>query len=953
MAVLLEGGNKLKILLRQNESVFTLESEMFTLDESTSDSEGWQHFQFHLHSRMLTAKLKYIAFLNYTFREPIGILSVYFGGPKSFFDPLYIDFPVAHYYVGCLANISLNDRDISPDFMSYGIRRGCCLAPRYPVWCVDSSLTNLTVTSPPINSNAHLLTVSYRLQSRSDTDGLVMLVRTPSGNWTLSLIAGRLQLVVNTSGHTKTLLCPGEFTMLEQWRQVKISLTSDNMSCIVDSIPSTISLNSALTGKYFPFTLQLGGITSSDIDNYPHLVNGTFVGCFQRLRFNGFDLDPSLLTSVEDAVSAIQPPPIQWSNLTYNQTDLVVNQGTTETISTDNILLQFPHDIFGDDSTALYQHEMERAIHFEVLTGLNYGQLFLGHPSVRVQRFNYQNILSDDPIHQVGYFHNGQESYTDVVVFRVWVSCADTVLAELFQLVLIISIEQRDDVPRITHSKTLKLAVGSRRVITPQVLTVVDPTISNPELILFSVHFIAVESGECLSCQVGKCGDCELDQRGAVIKNGVSVMFFNQDEINRGLISFQHFEKFSITPVIIRLGVTVQGSANGRLDTSVLVSLHQGKLMLTSNLETCLFVVEEGKAFLERYHLNAITDFEEQNPVITYDLLTLPLYGVIQRYEAIISQWVELSNSSSPRTSLTGGTTSFTQADINNHRVRYLQSRPQRLYNLESFQFRLRSYNFSGPVDELCINIVPYEYLIRPSITVDIAELVVEEGGSAPITHNVLNVSVNDVDYLTMVSNVEIDVEELGVVYTLVEAPSFGSVELHGQILVAGDNFTHSDITSGSLIYIHGGSENHLDHLLFYAEASTTGNLPIKAPNRTSNTTLLINITAVNDNPPEFTTLEAIRPPEGCWVPVTVANINVTDIDQPKLPLKIHLKKRRTENPNGMFALRSNPTDPIGRFFMQDILDNKVIFVHQNISSPLSYSQVLRISDSRHSIKKV
>ena len=355
-------------------------------------------------------------------------------------------------------------------------------------------------------------------------------------------------------------------------------------------------------------------------------------------------------------------------------------------------------------------------------------------------------------------------------------------------------------------------------------------------------------------------------------------------------------------------------------------------------------------ALLQPQHLSAVTDFEDQHPVLTYDLLTLPQYGTLQRYETG-SDWVDLVNSTGLHTSPFGDAppTFFTQEDVNRGHVRYVQSEPLDLYT-ETFQFRLRSYNFSGPEGSFCVSIFPTGLLLQPTIDVDLVPLVVEEGASAAINHSVLNTSLAE---LVMQPGLEIDIQQLDVVYTLVDPPSYGDLHLMGDILVAGDVFAHHHVTSSALVYVHGGSEAHSDQFSFYGDATSVQYLPLRAPNRTSNLTLLIDITPVNDNRPVLEIMEPIRPPEGCWVPVTAANVNVTDADRPLERLRIYLRKKGA-TPTGRFALRSDPDSAIPQFFMEDVLAENVIFVHQ-LNASLEYTQVLRVDDgnSSHTIREV
>lgn len=945
LAVALSNGSQLEVLLSQNGDISSLGSSNFTTDFS-----DWQHFELTLINKTLSAKLQVLPVATYTFTASVKVQSVYFGGPESFFAPQYLGFPLPRYYVGCIANTTLNSRPVllgDPD--EPGLGASCCIAPRYPLWCLDSPHTNLTLVFPPVRSATDMLVVSFRLRltSTAEEEGLVMLSHTQTSVWSLQLHQGRLKLSANLSDGIHTRYCPGILADSADWHQIELVLSSGSIACSVDGVTESRSIfPSLVSSSFFPRLLQVGGVSE-------HVGGRGFVGCLQRFRLDGVDVAMSTIVTGE---AAVRPIRIHWNDFSFNTTDLVVTAGTTEKLSS-NVWIRLPRDEFVDDLTALYLQELENAIHFVVYYGPSSGHLYLGQVrAARVEAFDYRHIVSPDPSQQVAYSHDNLANNTDIVVFRVWAGCADTVFKEEFTT-LIISVEERDAslILRQVES-TFRLAVGTRRAISADVVTVEDADTANPALILFTVQSVSLLDNACSSCLITECNGCgEVREGGDVLRNGESVKFFHQEDIDSGMISFQHYERYSTAPVVIRLGAGLEGSNDSLLDVVISVAPYPGFINLTSNPESdCVFVGEEGLALIKPKHLRVFTNFQEQDPVITYDILALPNYGRLQ-WLTPDSQWIDLTNSSHQRKTPLGEAppTSFTQEDVNERRVRYEQSGPFSVSGPETFEFAVRSHNFSSKVSShLCVNIIPYDILFEPSITVHLADLVLAEGESAPINHSVFNTSLAKEEFLVLPPDLEVDVQQLGIVYTLVEPPSYGWLELQGEILLAEDVFAHRDVTSSALVYFHGGSENHEDRFTFYGEAGSVEYLPIRAPNRTSNLTLVVDIVPVNDHPPVLhVDMEGIHPPEGCWVQVTAANINVTDVDIPANRLRIYLRKKGT-TPTGIFAFRSDPDQAIAQFYMQDILDQRVIFVH-HLNSSLDYTQVLRIDDELHTIREV
>jgi hypothetical protein len=851
-----------------------------------------------------------------------------------------------------MSNVTLNSMVLQLDVGSEpGIGVGCCMAPRYPLWCLDNPHTNLSLAFPPVTLKTDVLTMSFRVLVMDAEDGLVMLSRSPTSSWSLQLLQGSLELAVNVSGVLYTSSCPGSIADSAEWHHVEIALDSISISCSVDGRSETVNFSPPVIHSYSTYLLQLGGVSE-------YFTGRGFLGCFQRPRMNNIDI---AISFVENGEGTIQTPEIHWDDFSVNTTDLVVAEHSTELLSS-ALMVHLPRDQFADHLTALYQLELERIIHFEV-SYTKYGHLYIGHDrTARVEGFDYHNILATDPSLQVAYSHdtrNSTNSTSDVVVFRVLARCEGVDIKEVITP-LVVSIEERDASLVVRQSHPLHLAVGTRVAITPDIVTVEDPVMPDPSLVVFRVYFVSPLSSDCSSCFAGDCENCEEGETsGKMVRNGVTVKFFNQEDVNRGVISFQHFARFSTTPLVIRLGVSTESDTDGMLDVTIPVTLYEGHLNLTSNpSRECVFVKEDGLALISPSHLKTITNFEDQDPLITYDLLTLPRYGILQLFEGEGSEWRNLANSTNHHTNSFGEETtpiSFTQADVNNGHVRYVQSETiSFMTDTDTFHFRVRSYNFSSNITaHLCINIVPKDILFQPTINVHLTSLVVTEGSSAHIDSSVFNTSLDKEGARYLLVQPDLDLQQLDVIYTLVDPPTFGRLELQGEVLVAEDLFAHRDVTSSALVYVHDGSEDHIDWFSFYGETGSVEYLPIKPPNRTSNLTLAITVTPVNDHPPLYVSMESIRPPEGCWVQVMVDNINVTDLDRPANSLRIYLKKKGVM-PTGIFAYRSEPDRAIGDFYMQDILDQRVIFSHQ-LNSPLNYTQILRIDDgdTAHTIREV
>ena len=357
--------------------------------------------------------------------------------------------------------------------------------------------------------------------------------------------------------------------------------------------------------------------------------------------------------------------------------------------------------------------------------------------------------------------------------------------------------------------------------------------------------------------------------------------------------------------------------------------------------------MEGTSAVLHTRHLNATTTFENQDPVLMYNVITSPRCG-----------WLELQVKYNPKNESTWRwepisrqqkANSFTQIDIDNNLIRYVHnSSVELVQSRDIFHFHLQSANLTGPAGNFCIQVLGKETLQQ---LVNVSNISVLEGGSIVIREVVHNSS------LPIFFNKEIDIEQLGITYVLEQFPAYGEFQMYGRPLI-DNSFTLSDIRNGLLVYIHSGSENHADSFTFFAEFRSSLNLPTYSPSRTILMEAHIVITPVNDHEPVLKARQ-VSVPEGGWVRITPAMLNIEDHDLPRDTINIFLRQSRRNQPEswtptGHFAFYDHKSVPIRSFTMQNISDGQVIFVHHlNGSAPLIYMQYLRVDDGEHTILSV
>lgn len=852
---------------------------------------------------------------------------------------LFHDLSLAQFFIGCLANVTVDLVPVS--FVSdhqNGLGTECCPIPRTPMWCFQYSHSNLSIPTSLLDSTS--IQISFDLQAFAD--GLVLSTELNlSHSLHLQLSGQNLSLVISNSqeGTVKTLDCPSLHTEGD-WYTVEIALTSETARCAVgDGAEEDLSTTTQLSLSSFASNdLTLG---SADADQT------SFKGCIRHFKINSTEIRPLLPGN-----HLVQHhKPVQWNELNFDLHPLMVDVGERVHVSSKNIRMTLPEEFFAEESAFLYQQDIKRSLLIEAMEGPYQGSFVSGVAGGFVSAFSYDSLTSQDNKTQVFYQHSGiSENITDEVVVQVSVECGGSSRI-LFSGTLEISVIDNMDAPlSVFHNEAISIAAGTRRVITNSHMTVEGRVNRNPNSVTFSLQSI-----EPMEACERYCDEA----RGNLFKTdnpNLNVMFFSQDELNNEKISFQHFEKFDVEPVVIKLLASTNG---GSINVTIDVHPYKGHITYLTPPGVCLFVKEGSTALLEPKHLNTSTNFEDQDPVVSYDLIQEPRYGYFERYIAYHNIFPDWHPMKSVNPDVSGSHISdvnfFTQEDIDDGRVRYVHNHSSILnQESESFRFRLRSSNLTGDSESLCINIVPEAILVQPMITITTGDIRGREGGEVVINRSLLTTtpSRSSEEFITGA----VDIEQMGIIYNLEEVPYYGQLLIGETELAAGDNFTFDEVSKGRLRYVHGGTEDHSDAFRVYAIATTTATLLILTPDPSPVVTVDISITPVNNHLPELReNLAKIRPPEGQHVVITEENILVTDEDRPKEVLNIYIRKKGTA-PIGHFAFVNSLDVPISRFTMQNVFDEEIAFVHWlNTSASLEHTQVIRLDDGSraHYVRRV
>ncbi len=901
----------------------------FKLHNTSSYPSDWHSLSMQYDQSQLSVTLDTTNIHSQTLTLGEAFSTVFFAGMDSFLSHnLFHSLSLASFFVGCLANVSVDSEPVLfvPDHQN-GVGIECCLIPKTPSWCFQSSHSNLSIPTTLFHSGS--IQISFNLRAHSD--GLVLFSRTDSSqSLHLSLSGRNLSLIVSNSqedSSTEVLDCP-ELPSRREWHSVEITLMSGSIHCAIGD-GSTVDDLQLSTGLSLSFTDLILG--SAEVQGVRH---PSFEGCIERFELNGAEIRPSR------GGSHLTQLTLQWEELTFDLHPLTVNEGERVRLSEQNIIITFPEEFFSGDFAVLFQQDIKKAIQIRPLEGPYQGDFVQGSSGKAVSKFAYSALSSQDNETQIFYQHSmSSGNDTDEALIELSVECGGATSQILFNGTLKITVIESLDVPLIlTRNDAISIAAGTRRVIKPNHLTInVTGGVIDPRSITF--EFQSIEP-------IGVCENVHCDEnRGILVKTHnryLPTKFFSQEEVNEGNISFQHYERFGTEPAVIKLLASTNGSS---INVTIDIHPYEGRIDYLTQRGTCLFVKEGSTALVKPKHLNTTTNFEDQDPIVSYDLIEEPKYGYFERYityRNFYSDWYPLT-SVAPSTS--GSQISdinyFTQEDVDSDRVRYIHSHSSVMS--DTFQFRLRSSNLTGEVESLCITIVPEVILVKPEISISAPLIRVDESKSVQINRDLLTTTHSRAgeDFDGAVT-----IEQMGIVYVLETVPFYGRLLIGEREMGANDTFTFYEVSSGLLSYQHGGMEKHTDSFKVYAVTTTTSTLLILTPDPSPVVTVNISISPINSHKPVLSNnLVPINPPEGGFITITEEHILVTDEDRPPEVLTIFIRKRG-DPPIGFFAFKDASDTPLQKFTMQNVADKRIIYRHRlNTNAPLTHTQLVRLDD--------
>ncbi|CAG08597.1 unnamed protein product, partial [Tetraodon nigroviridis] len=379
----------------------------------------------------------------------------------------------------------------------------------------------------------------------------------------------------------------------------------------------------------------------------------------------------------------------------------------------------------------------------------------------------------------------------------------------------------------------------------------------------------------------------EAPRHGELGLNQTKVDGFSQSDLREGLISYRHddsghlADSFNLTVRAKGLRLAV------RIGVKVYLESHQRPPVLQQHSTV---LVEEGKPVKIDETILEVTHEDNLPSEIVFTVGVVPSHGFLRRF----------ANERYVGTKMSALTT-FTQEDINQGNVQYVQAEP----NKASDAFVLDATNGVTHVRDIRVSVD----IIPRLIPLHVTNLTLQEGASRALSQDVLRVTSPHFSGINFL-------------YSVIEPPQHGHVEHSRHPGVAITSFTRRQVEQELIYYVHDGSESVTDS--FTVGANDTG-----LRKHSGGQTIHIQLTAVNDEPPVITANRVLRVWVSSVTEIRPEDLRAQDLDSP--PEELHFMV--TPPSNGHLALKSAPMVAVLNFTQAHIERGQLLFVHKGAMS--------------------
>ncbi|XP_012988335.3 chondroitin sulfate proteoglycan 4 [Esox lucius] len=376
---------------------------------------------------------------------------------------------------------------------------------------------------------------------------------------------------------------------------------------------------------------------------------------------------------------------------------------------------------------------------------------------------------------------------------------------------------------------------------------------------------------------------------GKIIVSGIEASWFTQEDLKKGVVSYEHIDKSMRSKDSFGFTVKAKGfSDEGMFRIKIFKQGYRSEPEVFTN--EVIISYEGEHTVINQDHLKVVQDDILPSEMV-YTIKEPPLLGHV----------VMLTNhSDSTVAPVLNYIQSFTQEDVNKGRILYVSTSIQ-----GSDAFVADVSNGFTAVESLQISVD----IVPRLIPVQAQNFSVREGGEMALTTELLNIS----HPFYSSANVDFIVEE---------QPQYGNIRY-----LDGDDqelniFTWEEVKLGHIYYLHDSTESIEDSFTLSASA-------YEIQRRSLPVTFTVTVFPVNDEPPKLTHNTGLEVLAGEESDITTNMLNTEDADTANEELVYSI-----ESPiNGMVALKVVPDVEIQNFTQAQINNGEVIFIHEGLES--------------------
>ncbi|XP_039989512.1 chondroitin sulfate proteoglycan 4 [Xiphias gladius] len=374
---------------------------------------------------------------------------------------------------------------------------------------------------------------------------------------------------------------------------------------------------------------------------------------------------------------------------------------------------------------------------------------------------------------------------------------------------------------------------------------------------------------------------------GRIIVSGVEASAFTQEDLKKGVVSYEHnYESMRSKD---SFSFTVQARGHSEDGTFRIKIFKQGYLSEPEVITN-----------------EVIISYEEEHTIINQDQLKVEQADILPTEMVFtikeppqLGHVVMLTNSSDSTASpVLEYIHTFSQEDIDQGRILYVSASIQ---GNDAFKVDV-SNGFTTVEDlQISVNIVPR------FIPIQAFNFTVREGLSRAINTEIVNISH------PFYSSANID-------FIVEEPPQHGDIRyLDGDEL---SYFTWEEVKLGHIYYMHDSTESTEDSFTLSASA-------YEIERRSLPVTISVTVIPANDEPPKLTRNTGLEVLAGEEADITSSMLNTEDADTPAEELVYHVEVPT----NGMVALKEAPEESVLNFTQAHINRGEVIFIHEGDES--------------------